>query len=208
MILLHGDGTNGSTTFTDFSRNALTVTAVGNAQVDTTTKKFGTGSMEFDGSGDRLTVSHTAEQVLGTDPFTIEMWVYRDATSLQAFIGKGVAGSTGWAVGMNSSSKVVFYYGSSSVASTSTFSVSTWTHVAVVREGTGSNETKIYIDGTQDATTATVSTNFTQTETMYIGSGRGGNGDFNGFIDDLRITKNVARYTGNFAVPTRAFPNR
>lgn len=207
VILLHGDGTNGSTTFTDFSRNALTVTAVGNAQVDTTTKKFGTGSMEFDGNGDYLTVSHTAEQVLGTDPFTIEMWVYRDTTELKAFIGKGVSGSTGWAVGMNSTAKAVFYYGSSSVASSGSISISTWTHIAVVREGTGSNQTKIYIDGTNDGT-ATVSTNFTQTETMYIGAGRGGNGQFDGFIDDLRITKNVARYTGNFTVPTRAFPDR
>lgn len=207
VILLHGDGTNGSTTFTDSSRNALTVTAVGDAQIDTTTKKFGTGSMEFDGSGDYLTVSHTAEQVLGTDPFTIEMWVYRDTTELKAFIGKGVPGSTGWSVGMNSSGAVVFYYGSTSVTSSGSFSVSTWTHIAVVREGTGSNQTKIYIDGVNGGT-ATVSTDFTQTETMYIGAGRGGNGQFNGFIDDLRITKNVARYVSNFSVPTRAFLDR
>ena len=48
-LLLHGDGTSGSTTITDSSSNAVVVTANGNAQIDTAVKKFGTGSIEFDG---------------------------------------------------------------------------------------------------------------------------------------------------------------
>lgn len=205
-LLLHGDGTNGSTTFTDSSRNNLTVTATGNAQISTAQKKFGTGSISFDGTGDYVSTPDTAVLQLGTGNFTIEFWVYLNAVELKAFMGKGASGSTGWAIGMNGSGNVLFYYGNTSFASSGALTTSTWTNITVVREGTGSNQTKIYINGTNDGA-ATVSTDFNQTDTMYIGSGRGGNGQFNGYIDELRITKGVARYTGNFTVASQAFPN-
>jgi hypothetical protein len=180
---------------------------VGNAQVDTNVKKFGMGSMKFDGTGDYLLVPHSNDHLLGPAPFTIEMWVNPDSIGLKAFIGKGVSGSTGWAVGIDSSGRVVFYYSNSSFNSTGSISASTWTHIAVVRTGINSNETKIYINGSNDGT-GTVGFDFTQTEAMYIGSGRGGNGLLNGYIDDLRITKGVARYTANFTPPAQAFPDK
>lgn len=183
-----------------------TLETVGNAQVNTIFKKYGLGSIKFDGTGDYLLVPHSVDHLLGTGKFTIEMWVNPGSIGLKAFIGKGVSGSTGWAVGIDSSGRVVFYYASSSFTSTNSISASTWTHIAVVRDGTGSNQTKIYINGTNNGT-GTVSTDFTQTEAMYIGSGRGGNGLLNGYIDDLRITKGVARYTANFTPPAQAFPD-
>jgi hypothetical protein len=76
----------------------------------------------------------------------------------------------------------------------------------VVRQGTGTNLTKIYINGTNDGT-GTVSTNFNQTEIMYIGANRIGATPMKGYMDDIRITKGVARYTTNFTPPTAAFPN-
>ncbi len=179
---------------------------VGNAQIDTTIKKFGTGSLEFDGTGDWLLVPDSIDQRLGTGKFTIECWLYLSATgAARGIVGKGTS-TTGWLLSTNSSNAVVFTYGTSTITSTGTLSGTTWYHIAVVREGTGTNQTKIYIDGTNDGT-GTVSTDFTQTNAAYVGANRTGGDALNGYIDDLRITKGVARYTANFTPPTAAFPD-
>ena len=179
---------------------------VGNAQIDTTTKKFGTGSLEFDGTGDWLLIPDSIDQRLGTGNFTIECWLYLSATgTARGIVGKGTS-TTGWLLSTDSSNKVVFTYTTSTITSTGALSGSTWYHIAVVREGTGTNQTKIYIDGTNDGT-GTVSTDFTQTNAAYVGANRTGGNPMNGFIDDLRITKGVARYTANFTPPTAAFPD-
>jgi hypothetical protein len=65
----------------------------------------------------------------------------------------------------------------------------------------------MYIDGVNDGT-ATVTTNFNQTDPMYIGANRVAQAEANAFIDDLRITKGVARYAANFTAPTKAFPDQ
>jgi hypothetical protein len=179
---------------------------VGNAQIDTTTKKYGTGSLEFDGTGDWLLIPDSIDQRLGTGNFTIECWLYLSATgAARGIVGKGTS-TTGWLLSTDSSNKVVFTYASSTITSTGALSGSMWYHLAVVREGTGSNQTKIYIDGTNDGT-GTVSTDFTQTNAAYVGANRTGGDALNGYIDDLRITKGVARYTANFTAPTAAFPD-
>ena len=179
---------------------------VGNAQIDTTTKKYGTGSLEFDGTGDWLLVPDSPDQRLGTGNFTIECWLYLSATgTARGIVGKGTS-TTGWLLSTNTSNAVVFTYGTSTITSTGTLSGTTWYHIAVVREGTGTNQTKIYIGGTNDGT-GTVSTDFTQTNAAYVGANRTGGDPMNGYIDDLRITKGVARYTANFTAPTAAFPD-
>jgi hypothetical protein len=110
-------------------------------------------------------------------------------------------------VSLNTTQKVVFSYASSTITSSGAITLDAWNHIAVVREGTGSNQTKIYIGGTNDGT-GTVSTDFNQTNSMYIGANRAAGDPMKGFIDDLRITKGVARYTANFTPPTRPFPDR
>ena len=177
---------------------------VGNAQVSTTVAKWGTTSMAFDGTGDWLLNIDKPALRLGTAAFTIEMWVYRSASGTYGLVSKGTS-TTGWSVSLNASNQVVFSFTTSSITSTGTVAATTWTHIAVVREGTGSNQTKIYISGTNDGT-GTVSTDFNQTNAMYVGADRVAGGAFNGYIDDLRITNGYARYTSNFTAPTAAFP--
>jgi hypothetical protein len=173
----------------------------GNAQISTTQSKWGGSSISFDGTGDWLLIPHSVDQMLGTGAFTIEMWVYRNSSGTYGLVGKGT-GTTGWLVSLNSSNQVVFTYGSSTITSTGTISATTWTYIAVVREGTGTNQTKIYISGSNDGT-GTVSTDFNQTNAMYVGADRTGGSAFNGYIDDLRITKGQARTVTT--TPTSAF---
>jgi hypothetical protein len=182
---------------------------VADAQIDTGTKKYGTGSMEFDGTGDWLLMAHNPDQQLGTGNFTIEFWVYLasgDTGSARGLVAKGTS-NTGWLVSLDSSQKVVFTYTSSTITSSGAITTNAWNHIAVVREGTGSNQTKIYIGGTNDGT-GTVSTDFNQTSVMYVGCNRTAGDPMKGFIDDLRVTKGVARYTGTFTPPTSAFQDQ
>jgi hypothetical protein len=178
---------------------------VGNAQVSTTQAKFGTTSMYFDGTGDYLTVIDKPELRLGTAPFTVEFWLYASTPVIvtKALVSKG-GSNTGWQIQISGSDEIQFIFGSTAVAS-AVLSSNTWTHVAVVREGTGTNQTKIYVGGVNTGV-ATVSTDFNQTSPLYVGAGRLITDLFTGYIQDLRITNGVARYTANFTAPTAAFP--
>jgi hypothetical protein len=204
-LLLHGDGTSGSTTITDSSSNSVSMTVSGNTQIDTAVKKFGTGSIEFDGGNDQLTFTNTG---FGTGDFTYEAWVYPDV-QVQDFPAFFVVVDDA-----SSSNRVTAQYdvdgqankfrlnvGGTDIYSTAK-STGQWYHVAVVRSGT---TVTFYLDGTSIGT-ATYSYDV-PSHTGYIG----GNTDrtsalsFKGYIDDLRITSGVARYTSNFTAPTAAF---
>jgi hypothetical protein len=185
------------------SSSKTNLETVGNAQISTVTAKWGSSSIRFDGTGDWLLVPDLPSQRIGTGNFTVEMWVYRNSSGTYGLVGKGTS-TTGWLVSLNSSNQVVFTNGTSTITSTGTVSATTWTHIAVVREGTGANQTKIYINGTNDGT-GTVSTNFNQTNAMYIGADRTGGSATNAYVQDVRITT-LARYTANFAAPAGAFP--
>jgi hypothetical protein len=178
---------------------------VNGVRISTTQFKFGGSSIYFDGTGtDYLWIQADQPiQRFGTAPFTIEMWIRLAALgSARGLVAKGTS-TTGWLVSLNTSNQVVFTYGTSTITSTGTISQDVWTYIAVVREGTSTNQTKIYIGGVNDGT-GTVSTDFTQTSSMYIGANRTGGDLYSGYIQDVRITNGYARTVTT--VPTSAFP--
>jgi hypothetical protein len=178
---------------------------VNGVRISTAQSQFGGSSIYFDGTGtDYLWIQADQPiQRFGTAPFTIELWIRLAALgSARGLVAKGTS-TTGWLVSLNSSNQVVFTYGTSTITSTGTISQNVWTYIAVVREGTGSNQTKIYIGGTNDGT-GTVSTDFTQTSSMYIGANRTGGDLYSGYIQDVRITNGYARTVTT--IPTSAFP--
>jgi len=215
-LLLHGNGADGSTTFTDNSPNAFTVSGNGNAQIDTAIKQFGTGSIQFDGSGDFLTVPDNEAFTLGANSFTIEMWVYPNVITTRQYLlyqgnSAGANISISFGIEITATSKIRALvcsgeFGFFSVESTSNITQSAWSHIAFVRDGTSIN---LYVNGTRVATT-TIGTSSVNNSTnlVYIGSGNTFL-PYNGYIDDLRITKGVARYTGaTLTVPTAQFPDQ
>ncbi len=182
---------------------------VGNAQIDTGTKKYGTGSMEFDGTGDYLIPNGatTDSFAFGSGDFTIEFWVYLNNVSGTKVIYEGrPAGGSGATPTIYMSSASIRYFANGADRITGgNLSATTWYHIAVSRSGTS---TKLFIDGTQSGSTYTDSTTYTNsTNRPLIGVGEDLGNGFNGYIDDLRITKGVARYTANFTAPTKAFPD-
>jgi len=205
-LLLHGNGTDNSTTVTDSSSYDHTVTANGNARIRTTQSKFGGASMYFDGNGDYLALGNDASFAFGTGEFTVEFWVYILTASLNEGITVcGVSLTDGsWQIGFGSNGQINFKAGPTGTAlSSSAVSKNTWHHLAVARDSL--NTARIFLNGTI-VDSATVSTDLSDPN-LRIGRNRSGAFYFNGYIDDLRITKGVARYTANFIPPTEPFPN-
>jgi hypothetical protein len=96
--------------------------------------------------------------------------------------------------------------GNAAVA-TFAFSLNQWYHIAATRAGA---TTRLFVNGTSlTLTTNTLQVNSASTGTLSIGSERlfaNYNHDLNGYIDDLRITKGVARYTASFTPPVAPHP--
>ncbi len=207
-LLLHGEGADASTTFTDSSSSPRTVTAVGNVQIDTAQFKYGTASMLFDGTGDYLTNDASAGFVMGTGDFTLEAWV-RPASfaSGRAIIDFRPTGVNGLYPAVLLDTTEGIYYVNSAVRINGAHGMvaGTWYHVAVCRVA---SVTKMFVNGVQ------IGSSYTDTNNYICGASRpviGANGSslatepYNGHIDDLRVTKGVARYTANFTPPTAAF---
>ena len=179
---------------------------VGNAQISTTQSKFGGSSMYFDGTGDWLFINPNQLIPLGSGDFTVEMWMYPNATYSGTFAGLLDSRTSGDGAGL-------VYFGYTGTANqigwkdnttnvvTGSVTQSAWNHVAVVR---ASGTMKLYINGSL-ASSGANSTNYT-VSFKYIATSFDPF-SFNGYIDDLRITKGYARYSGStYTVPTAAFP--
>jgi hypothetical protein len=178
---------------------------VGNAQISTSVKKYGTGSLAFDGTGDWLQTPSTPNTNLGSGNFTVECWFYKLSTKIASCISlNGALSSNGYALGESSTTaqRLWWYSQTTRILSNTNFSYNTWNHVAVVRNGA---TTTMYQNGV-NVGSFTDSINYSGT-ILYVGSDEVGTQEWNGYLDEVRITKGYARYTANFTPPTAAFPN-
>jgi hypothetical protein len=207
-LLINADGlADGSTAFVDESNNNHTITANGNAQVDTAVFKYGTGSAKFDGVDDYLELASNSVFDLDAGDFTVEFWFNSpDISGTQTPVGV-ITSTNGWVIRLNAN-KIAFipYIGGSFqfiLGDITTLSSNTWYHIAVTRNG---NDFKLFINGTlEDSETNSVT--LLSGNPLKVGRWDGyPTRDFNGYIDDLRITKGVALYTSNFTPPTEALP--
>jgi hypothetical protein len=175
--------------------------SVGNSQVDTTTKVFGTGSVEFDGTGDNLLIPSSENLAFGTGSWTVEFWLYpNDVSGLEGLVTIGAFRF------FKNNDGLWFLVSAGSIANVaSVLTASTWQHIALVKVAGAGTPITIYVDGVSVATGNDGATNYTAAA-CYIGS-EGAGSYLNSLIDDLRITKGVARYTTTFTPPTKAFPN-
>jgi hypothetical protein len=224
-LLLHCDGTNGSTTFTDNSPSPKTVTAFGNAQISTARSQFGGASGLFDGSGDYLTVGSAADSKYLHDDsvsYAIEGWVYwsggsSDLTILSTAAGSADIGMLLQVLGSNSRKlNVQIYRGASgsSLSASSSFGVTAgaWTYFKF--SYTASTRAYSFRIGSSDAGSGTMTVAGTwaasssSNPSFVLAIGRYQNaspgGYLNANLDDLRITKAARTETSE---PAAAFPN-
>jgi hypothetical protein len=187
---------------------------VGNAQVSTSIKKYGTGSMSFDGTGDRLVSAANPGFAFNTGDFTVEGWIYTNTLSGE----RGFIQTSDTAGGLKTSytTGILFAIGTSpytlnvnvgntNVSSGSTYlAINTWYHVAVTR---ASGSVRLFINGALVGGPTTITANLTG-QNLCIGGYYNTSYLWNGYVDDLRITKGYARYTAAFTAPTSQFPDQ
>lgn len=209
QLLLPGD-----TSVNDVSSYSRSVSASGGAAVSTAQKRWGAGSIYFDGSGDWVATDTTSALTFGTADFTIEFWARPTGSqpSNPRIMGNLSANAftTGdWALTQNlGCSLYAFNYSSSTpiVSLGSSLTDDTWTHIAIVRSG---NNWTMYKDGTAVSTNTWSGSLDSGTRRLVVGSSGSTVEAWNGYIDDLRVTVGSDRsYAGaTIPVPTAAFPD-
>lgn len=196
------------------STTGSNIETIGNAQVSTAVKKYGTGSMVFDGNGDIL-FSSSLLYSLGSRNFTIEGWFYFNDGSANALRVMWVNYTTWTAQSIyfgkhtNNTGRVTFWVNNFSASAALLVDpnfppTATWVHYAVVRNG---NTFTLYRDGVSVASATYTGVATTNTLSYVGGEVSSATNSFNGYIDDFRITNGIARYTANF-VPPIPLPSR
>lgn len=203
VALLHFDGVEGSTTFTDDTGTLWA--GQGAAKITTAVLgPFGGACAMFNGNGRIL--SEVAEKLaLGTEDFTLEFFVRRTTVGVIFDNRFGSYGSPMPISVPNSRTDIAFRDGLPGVLRTSSLLISDWYHYALVRDG---GTVRQYLSGTQQDGEYTSLDSYTNTQ-VCIGAAYPGPSvaAFFGYIAEFRITKRVARYTENFDPPTEPFPN-
>jgi hypothetical protein len=199
--LLHFDGADASTTFTDESGNNWARS--GNAQISTAQKKFGNSSVLFDGNS--YISSSLGSDVLGTYNFTIDFWTYQSSiVGPDTWITSGNRGTTSFNCSAVEPARIAWWVGGGAVlGADGVLSLNQWQHIAFVRQ---SGVLKAYLNGHLVAS-GSDTYNYSQTNT-YIGSRENGSEYFTGYMDEVRISKGIARWTDDFSVPTAEYNQR
>jgi hypothetical protein len=204
---------SGTTLLTNFTNAGIPDAAmmndletVGNAQVSTSVKKYGTGSLQFIESGAYLSMRTVPQFAFGTGDFTIEAWVYRSGSLGVALIDTRSGGNYSDYVAYVSSSGQVGFVGANAGArldTAETIPSNTWNHVAIVRS---SGTIRAYLNGVVSVTTVSYPGAInTASTTAWVGASKDP-GYSTAYVDELRITNGYARYTANFTPPSKPFP--
>ena len=233
QLLLHGNGSEGSTLIADASQIKRQVTASGNARISTSQSLFGGASLYFDGSS-YLSTPNDPGYGVTKSASTVELWIYitgdsaldnccnaRHAGLVTGNMPSSGATPNAWTFLLLGSSSVTgtglafsetdpngnWYYAQANYA----FAKNTWYHVAAVRSAIG---VRFFINGVQQANATdtigtTLRTAYGTANPLYVGwfGYQGNERRFKGYIDDLRITSGVARYAANFTPPSMEFPD-
>jgi hypothetical protein len=205
-LLIHSDTTNNSTRFADSSSGTHTITAT-NANHSTTQAKLGVTSIYFDGTGDYISIASHDDFTIGTGDYTIDAWVYMLDDDVERFFLSGDGVSQGnFHMGYRGDYdpkvwNIRWYDGSSVQAFTieHDITIDSWHHVAIVFSG--GDTISLFYDGVR---IGTASKAYNQpAEGMRVGVLEGyltSTACYNGYIDEIRFSKGIARWTSNFTV--------
>jgi hypothetical protein len=210
-LQLHGNGSNGSTTVTDSSTSARTVSVFGNCQISTAQARIGSSSIAFDGTGDYCTIPQSADFAFGTGDYAFSVQMYRADSTLRAIACGYQDSSNGWSMQVNltTAGRVIWNETGDGVDCETIdglVAATTWRQVVVGRKGT---LLMLFYEG-ELVYFATDSQSITAPVLIYIGSftrsittAR----DWNGYMQELRIIKGECPYQRSFTVQTSAYPD-
>jgi hypothetical protein len=217
-LMLKFDGENNSTNIVDSSINNLSITRYGDVKMSTVKSKFGSSSLYFDGNSDYIAINNSNQMfTFGSGNFTIEMWINPNEESVNGQVRMLFGNRNSYTnydsitsgLGYNSTLQkfILAYYVSFDGATWGIFDTNvgqvtpnTWTHLAYVRNGL---EFSVYINGIKKVVGNTANAIYNAGHPFEIGQGAlnvegYGSNSMLGYIEDVRITKGIARYTTNF----------
>lgn len=192
------------------NRNPKIANRVGSPVISTVQSRFGGSSVFFSGSNSQQ-INYPAttfypDFTFGTDAWTIEAWIYpTNITGTRAIVANATEGAAQRPKFYISSGTLrLLVNGSDRITSNTSLTANTWTHVAVSRNASGVH--RMFINGVLQTQTWTNTTSYT-TSLIRIGNNVNNDNQYLGYIDDLRISKGVARYTASFTAPTEQLRN-
>jgi len=218
-LLIHSNTTNGSKVFVDSSPSEHVIPMVGFAMADThhdtTQKKFGTTSIYFDGTGDRLTCADHDDWAFGSGNFTVEFWWWPTNyaySNINFGVWNASAGSLNRSWLIYGKNTIGFAYGvgvnATSNPGVTVCDYNAWSHVSVVRSLT---KIKTYINGTEDLDISVGTAEFNDANHANINlfmsyyNGIAADTKFLGYVDEIMISKGSAIRRSDFEVPTSPY---
>jgi len=216
IFLTSLDGADGATAAVDKSNANRVMTFLGGSALSNIQPRFGPTALRLQASADRVSMVNDPDLVPDV-AYTIEAQFYIDSGGkglgqTHSILGYRTTGAQhGWMLRVDSSNEVSFFgYGSGnatpviSIQSVTTVVADQYYHVAVSRDAFGNWE--LFLDGVSEGTGVETSVITNTVQPFFIGrdfvnSSR----TFEGWIDEVRITRGVDRYTGPFTPPTAEF---
>lgn len=215
VLIVTANGADAATTTTDFSAaaNVLTFGPNGEAELDTAQFQFGTSSIKFANSGstdpaDSFVSAPNTNFQLASDPFTLETWIRFNTTAGdQVFMSlyRNVGDDRCWWIEKDTGGDLQFNYTTDGLIGTQVTvsgawspSINTWYHIAVTRDE--NNDIRLFIDGvlitTQNVGNDIIFRAESGNALFFLGKFKSNNDlPLDGWMDDIRVTRNYARYT-------------
>lgn len=204
VSLLHLDGANNSTTFTDEQGHTWAIDS-GSPVISTTESKFGGASLRVPATTARIKspvgLSYSTD-LASNGSFCIECWFNLDAitASSQTIIGLG---GSGVIATLSVASNGKLYASASNSREGPSITPGQWYHVALSRD---TQAARLFVNGVQQGATFTSFGSSVENLKFWANYDGSVAGMAGGYIDEMRFTKGHARYTENFDVPTAPFP--
>jgi hypothetical protein len=184
-------------------RTPKVVNVFGSPRISSFQRKFGTGSVLFQASGDLLDLVNATDLQFDTGPFTLETFVFlNDRNRRQQIFNKGIIPNTTFGLYIDANNKLTGQHGTTLITGTNSISSGTWHHIAMCRDP--SNNVRIFLDGNLEGT-VTSTANVTNGDPITMG-GQESDGTLylGGYLDEIRVSTTY-RYTAGFSQPTAAF---
>lgn len=199
--LLHMDGADGSTSIVDVK--GISWSATDTVAISTTQFKFGGASARFPVGSGSIDSSANAAFAFGTGDFTFEGFIWFDSfAGFPTFFDTRI-GASGIEMVLYYSGGLRFFANSADRITGSALSINTFYHVAISRV---SGVTRMFVDGVLDGSPYTDPNNYARDQ-IRLGRNNVGSSGLLGYIDELRVTKGIGRYTANFTPPASPFPD-
>lgn len=206
-LLVHFNQGNGATTFPDIKGHTLT--GYNSIAQSTTQSRYGGCSLSLNGSSHYLTTPASGDFNFGTGDFTIEFSIRANA-GVGSYFGcvidySNATGNKGWIINGNSGGVLSFALNGSPINVSSMNVTDAWHDVAITRKA---GTIYIYVDGIYRTSTVNTGSGTSDAANMTIGRYHAGGAEYSGYIDEIRITKGIARYFGtSFSYTPASFPD-